>query len=349
MKKILIHDIWFRIFTPALYGVLIYILVLLVFDSLDQLATNFLGKEAVLTILIAYLLFGAVRNITRFLERRKILVDEPSRWILIQVGAGMLASIIISSLGIILYFTLYIGYSQFIRELVVFNIIFIITSWFYNLLYFSVVFLHMRNEKAIKREHTIHENLMHEFYGFQRDIRPELFYSAFESLLILIRTSQRSADSFIGKFSRVYRYILEGKKQELIEVRKELEHLENLLYLLNMKFNNKIKLDIDIPSSYLSFSLIPCSLQLVVEEAVFSNVIAENSPMILKIKNEGKNLMVSYTSFPKLLNETKGEDMYRMNRAFDYYTNRKIQSVVENGEVKISIPVLNLSEMEYIE
>lgn len=349
MKKVLVHNIWFRIFTPALYGILAYILILLVFDSLDQLTTNFLGTEAGLTILITYLLFGALRTITRVLEKREKLLDEPSSWILIQVSAGMLASVLISSLGITLYFIFYIGYSQFVRELVVFNIIFIITSWFYNLLYFSVVFLHMRNEKAIKREQTIHENLMHEFHGFQRDIRPELFYSAFESLLILIRTNKRSADSFIGKFSRVYRYIIEGKKQELIEVRRELEHLDNLLYLLNKKFNNKITLDIDIATSFMNYNLIPCSLQLVIEEAVFSNVIAEHSPMVLKLKSGDNNLMVSYTSFPRLLNDNKSEDMFRMNRAFDYYTNRKIESFSENGEVKIFIPILNLSEMEYIE
>jgi LytS/YehU family sensor histidine kinase len=190
---------------------------------------------------------------------------------------------------------------------------------------------------------------MHEFHGFQRDIRPELFYSAFESLLILIRTNKRSADSFIGKFSRVYRYIIEGKKQELIEVRRELEHLDNLLYLLNKKFNNKITLDIDIATSFMNYNLIPCSLQLVIEEAVFSNVIAEHSPMVLKLKSGDNNLMVSYTSFPRLLNDNKSEDMFRMNRAFDYYTNRKIESFSENGEVKIFIPILNLSEMEYIE
>jgi hypothetical protein len=88
---------------------------------------------------------------------------------------------------------------------------------------------------------------------------------------------------------------------------------------------------------------------LVIEEAVFSNVIAEHSPMVLKLKSGDNNLMVSYTSFPRLLNDNKSEDMFRMNRAFDYYTNRKIESFSENGEVKIFIPILNLSEMEYIE
>jgi two-component system, LytTR family, sensor kinase len=56
MKRLFLHNLLFRIVFPPLYGMVVYVLVLLVFDSTAQLFENFFSLEVLLCVGLAYLL-----------------------------------------------------------------------------------------------------------------------------------------------------------------------------------------------------------------------------------------------------------------------------------------------------
>ena len=157
--KIFLHNILFRIFTPPVFGALIYILILLIFDSLDQLINNFFSNEVLLIIILTYVLFLCMRQVIVILEKKCPIETKIRNRILIQLFINGLLSIVITTGIISFYFIFFLGYSSFSEELIIFNLVFLITSIFYNMLYFSIFFLFQKNEMVIEKERIFYDNV----------------------------------------------------------------------------------------------------------------------------------------------------------------------------------------------
>ena len=157
MKKIFLNNNVFRLVTPPLYGTIIYILILLIFDSLDQLTDSFFSREVLITILLSYVLCESLRLLIILLDRKYSITRHFGIRVAIQIIAGIFCSFIVTSLFIIAYFFFIESYkilSSFLTELITFNIIFILTGIFYNLLYFSIYFLNHQNEIVLNKENS---------------------------------------------------------------------------------------------------------------------------------------------------------------------------------------------------
>ena len=60
-KTIFYNNPVFRLSAPLLTGIVIYLLILMFFDSVDMLAENFFSREVVFTIGLTYLFFELYR------------------------------------------------------------------------------------------------------------------------------------------------------------------------------------------------------------------------------------------------------------------------------------------------
>ncbi len=85
-------------------------------------------------------------------------------------------SIIVVSLLISAYFNYVIGFTNFSSELTYFNIIFLVTTWLYQMVYISNSYLHKENEEKLESEYSLKEMVKKELSTFKNDINPTLLY-----------------------------------------------------------------------------------------------------------------------------------------------------------------------------
>ncbi len=351
MKKNLVHNIIFRIFSSIGFGFMAYVLILLVFDSLANLQNLFIGHELLVTITGTALVFESLRILTLLINRKPFgeKGNQPYSWILKHLAIGLPITVLVTLVVFGTYFKFYLGYSEFSRELWVFNIIFLLTAVFYLAFYFSLFFMHQRNEIAIEREYNLHQNLEYEFRSFQRENRPELFYLLFESLLILIRTNQHMADRYIDCFSKVYRYIIESRKKELVPLQDEIDQVSRLQYLLNFKFEDQLKFITKGAGEFKEALLVPGSLQILTEHIVFSTIISKRTPLEVQASVQDDYVVLSYKLFDAIDKKLPEDDLMKINEACFYFMKRKIEFHRNNEENNIYLPVLSNMNVEELE
>jgi LytS/YehU family sensor histidine kinase len=117
----------------------------------------------------------------------------------------------------------------------------------------------------------------------------------FNSLSVLTSLVQVNADQsarFIQQLAKAYRYILEQKDASLVSLRAELDFLNAYFFLLRIRFENKIQLDVNISVDPQQFTLPPLTLQLLVENAVKHNKMSADKPLCINICNDRELLVV---------------------------------------------------------
>ena len=127
------------------------------------------------------------------------------------------------------------------------------------------------------------ENLQSQFDVLKQQVNPHFLFNSLNVLTSLIRLEPELAEKFTEHLSKVYRYVLENKDNELVKLSTELDFLNAYIFLLNIRFMNKIKVNINISNDNESFMIIPLALQLLIENAIKHNAMSKNSPLVIDI------------------------------------------------------------------
>jgi len=300
MKKVFINNILFRLIAPILYGTLVYIFVLMIFDSIDQLISNFFSREVLVTVGISYLLSEGMRIIILVLNRYYPFERNINIRILIQLVLNSVYSVIIVGLVISIYFIKIIGSSVFSTELISFWIIFLISALLYNMLYLSIYYLQEHNKILISKEKLLKSNMEYNMRKFRNQINSDFLFESLETLISLINTETENSEKFLNSLSEVYRYKLDNQHEELINLEDELDIISKYIFLVNTRYDGKIDVLFDIPDNALKLKLIPGTLQIILNEIITQNVISSTQPLKVNIGFEKKQLRIKYTRNKRL-------------------------------------------------
>jgi LytS/YehU family sensor histidine kinase len=127
------------------------------------------------------------------------------------------------------------------------------------------------------------ENLQSQFDVLKQQVNPHFLFNSLNVLTSLIRLEPELAEKFTVHLSKVYRYVLENKDNELVKLTTELDFLDAYIFLLNIRFMGKLAVNIDIPDSRKNCLVIPLALQLLIENAIKHNAMSKKSPLIIGI------------------------------------------------------------------
>ncbi len=344
MVKNIINSAVFRIFTPIFYGVTMYILILLIFDRVQDLSENFLVIEATLCVVITYLIFELIRLYILQVEKRCSANCSISRRLIIQGGGSLIITVIITSLIISFYFSKLVGFNTFRNELTVFNAIFLITSVLYNMVYFSFFYLNRTNESLLEKEAILRHSVEIELDTYKNKINPEFLYDSLETLISLSKKDVEEADKFILDLSDVYRNVLSTKNTDPVKINDEFKIINTLIKIFNYKLNNNLKFNISNKDAKPDHKIIGGTLVVIVEDIVNRTIISEIQPLIIESKVINEFLEISHPIRSKLIqNLAKETEIEHLKKA--YLQNGQDFSISEAGGVRIyKIPILKIED-----
>ena len=95
-------------------------------------------------------------------------------------------------------------------------------------------------------------NLQNELDALKSQVNPHFLFNSLNSLSSLIEIDKKKAIEFIHGMSKVYRYILESNDHELNTLQNEVDFIRSYFYLLNTRFGENLKEEIDILTSCVS-------------------------------------------------------------------------------------------------
>lgn len=99
-------------------------------------------------------------------------------------------------------------------------------------------------------------------------------FNNFSILSELIVENRTLAERFLENLSSVYRYVIQNLKRDTVPVSEELDFLRSYLYLIGMRYENAISVDVDEQLERTDGRIPPVCLQLLVENAIKHNRLA---------------------------------------------------------------------------
>lgn len=123
-------------------------------------------------------------------------------------------------------------------------------------------------------------------------------------------------------------------------LKEELDFLKSYQYLLNIRFEDKIRFEIDILPEMNEMQIPILTLQPLVENAINHNGCSSKMPLIIKIFIQNKNLVVENNLISKIhKNNSSGIGLENLNKRFLLLTGNGIGVEQTDTEFKITLPL----------
>lgn len=344
MKRIFIHNPFFRLCAPPVLGLLVYLLVLLVNNDVKEIEKIFNNEELYICIGLSYLSLEVLRLSIVVLNRWIAREISYERKIIAQTITSALLSVLIVGAGVSAFFYWVAGYSIAMSELQIFLWIFGIIALLYNLLYFSNDYLFRENTVKVDQENRMREKLEADFVAFKNEINPDLLYESLETLIETLHHDVNAAEEQIDYLAGLYRYQVMNRNKELVKLEEELHVLNLLLKLLNHKHRNLIQHYTDLPNR--DFYLIPGSLVVTVDSVIRNTIIAEQNSLTLRLYTEEDDyLVLQYRRNDRLVVHQSSLQAFRhLQRAYLFFSERPFVQVKADRENYIKFPLVSVVE-----
>ena len=149
------------------------------------------------------------------------------------------------------------------------------------------------------------------------------------------------ASTYIHKLAGIYRYMIKSEDEDVVPLRDELTFVNQYVDLLRLRFPEGFEVDIDVPQEAMSRYILPCSLQLLIENATKHNAVSADNPLVIKVKVDENGVHVSNNMIPKVTrSESTGlGHKYIMQQYMDL-SGKTIEISNDNNEYCVTLPLL---------
>ncbi|MGK7393399.1 MAG: sensor histidine kinase [Candidatus Cyclobacteriaceae bacterium M3_2C_046] len=192
---------------------------------------------------------------------------------------------------------------------------------------------------AIAAEKLRADRYQGQYQSLKDQLNPHFLFNSLNTLTNLVYEDQDQAAKFIQELSRVYRYVLETQKEELVTLEEELAFSESYIALQKLRFGSNLYFEVDVPNK--SGLIPPLTLQLLFENAIKHNVISEDYPLTISIKQVEGQLIVRNNLRKKIEQhqQNTGIGLSNINARISYFIPRELE-IIEDDFFTVIVPLI---------
>ena len=156
---------------------------------------------------------------------------------------------------------------------------------------------HRRREKRLKADHE--QQLAHvQMEALRAQMNPHFLFNTMNSINhYILKNDKKSASSYLTKFSRLIRLVLNHSKAEMVTLQDELESLKLYVELEQLRFEQKFEYQISLADDIKADQVMvpPLLIQPYVENAIWHGLMQKDGPghLHVAISDENNHLVVS--------------------------------------------------------
>jgi len=304
---------------------------------------------ALLTILaVTVLTWEGNRLMKPFMRKRFLIGGNKLRFLGIFFLAGNLVAVVSAALVVYLIGHVVYGYSwQENHNPLKLNIIYAtLINLFLHLVNAILFFFREYREQSSRAEELRRTSEEAQLQLIRSQINPHFLFNNLNVLSGMVVRNNPEANHFIEEFSRVYRYILNNQQKELVPLEAEMDFIQPYLFLLGKRFDNGLQVQLDIPSRYNQYHVVPASLQMLIENAIKHNVVSGSKPLHITIHANGNNtLVVSNNLQPRIspAEPSTGVGLQNIARRYQLISGREVQVRKTEAFFEVTLPLLTLN------
>jgi LytS/YehU family sensor histidine kinase len=220
------------------------------------------------------------------------------------------------------------------------NIIFGVTLSHLYISGYMIAYMHFKNSKemALDIERLEKEKEIFKSKMLQRNLEPHFLFNNLSVLASLSQKSQEEMEAFIDDFSDVYRYFLKHYEQEIVPLTEELLFIKRYTNLIEKRFNKAYKIANAIEDR--TGFIVPCTLQLGIENALKHNMGSEKNPLIIELYRIKDTLFIKNKLQPVTDVSNSNIGNQYLKKHYKLLFNLDIVFTKTETEYRVEIPII---------
>lgn len=219
--------------------------------------------------------------------------------------------------------------------LIEFVITIIIASILFSRTYFNAWRALAVNEERIKSE-----SLAHQYKALQNQVNPHFLFNSLNTLSSLVYKDQDQAVKFIKQLSEVYRYVLEHRDAELVDIFTELTFVKNYVFLQKIRHGNSLNISYDINTNE-RVQVVPMSLQMLIENTIKHNIVSEENPLFVEVSLNKDYVEVKNNLQPKSsIEDSGGIGLQNLKSRYKLLSDSPIQIEENESNFIVRVPIV---------
>jgi ligand-binding sensor domain-containing protein len=180
-----------------------------------------------------------------------------------------------------------------------------------------------------------------QYENLKQHLNPHFLFNSLTSLGSLIRVDQKMAGDFLDSMSKIYRYILQSKDKDIVNLKDEMKFVGTFIHLQKTRFNEGLIVHINVPEEFNYRKIVPVALQNLIENAIKHNIIDDESPLVINIFIEEDYLVVKNNLQKKKFVETSNQQgLDNLSSLYKYLSDRPLLTEENNQSFIVKIPLI---------
>lgn len=208
----------------------------------------------------------------------------------------------------------------------------------------SVVYILVRKNIKVESnyEKLEKEALQSKLSALTNQINPHFFFNALNSLYSLVFNDNKEKSlEYITKMSGVFRYILQSEEKMLVPLKDEMNFLDTYLFMLIVKYDQKLEINQPKEVNYSAYMLPRLSLLPLIENVIKHNEISTQYPMTITIDIDTDGwLVISNPKREKLDVASTGVGIKNLNNRFELIVGKPIEIKNTKTEYIVRLPLI---------
>jgi len=190
------------------------------------------------------------------------------------------------------------------------------------------------------------ENIENQLAILKNQVSPHFFMNTLNNIHALVDIDSDEAKQAIIKLSNLMRHLLYDSEGKMTPIKKEINFIESYIELMRLRFSDKVKINIEIPSEIPNKFIAPLLFTSLLENA-FKHGISYNSDSFINVKmsftNDKLNFMIENSNHPKKNEAASGIGVENTNKRLDLIYKNKYTLAIDESEkifrINLSVPI----------
>lgn len=197
-----------------------------------------------------------------------------------------------------------------------------------------------QQQTALENEKLQSEYMKTRFMALKNQVDPHFLFNSLNTLNSLIQTDAAKAQEYVQQLSCVFRYTLQNK--EVITLEEELKFTLAYCRLMQIRYGDNLQFIQNVDERYYSYSIVPLSLQTLVENAIKHNVVSNRQPLTITFSTSQRATIKVVNPIQPKQDTERGESIGLSNLAERYRLlwNRGIIIRSTGGTFEVEIPLI---------
>ncbi len=208
----------------------------------------------------------------------------------------------------------------------------------------------INQQQEVSKQRTRRHQAEFRYMALKNQVNPHFLFNCLNVLDSIVQDGTREeASEYIQKMASLYRYLMNQEGKKLVPLKEELEFANTYRELMRIRYPEGLMImDRMRPTDLVGYT-VPCTLQILVENAVKHNAISADKPLVITATSERQSITISNNRIPKVTPvRNTGIGLQYIRNQFRDIAGKEIIITETEDTFSVTIPILRESE-EYLQ